>query len=232
MAKLILFLGLVLPAVSFAFTFEKNVPQQIQAQMIADLDFMKTIQAEKTSNLHQQIFGPVSGASYDQFFNTRVTSVGMNSCGGGKAVACVIPMLGSSRMWLTENFVKFSHPQVSRMMVVYHEARHTEVKSGNFPHATCPTPFKDADGNDMKSIWTGALLAGEPACDKTPFGSYGSSMIMLKNIQKYCTNCSEKVQMDAGIYADDQFKRVIDAKAIDQIKKDLYVSVGIGPIQN
>ena len=28
--------------------------------------------------------------------------------------------------------------------------------------------------------------------------------------------------MDAGIYADDQFGRVIDAKAIAQINKDLY----------
>ncbi|HLD99810.1 MAG TPA: hypothetical protein VJB59_06100, partial [Bdellovibrionota bacterium] len=142
-----------------------------------------------------------------------------------KAVACVIPMYSSSKMWLTENFVKFSHPQVSRMMVVFHEARHTEVKNRNFPHATCPVPFKDADGQDMKSIWTGATLAGEPACDKTPFGSYGSSLIMLKNIQKFCLNCTDKVKMDAGLYADDQFKRIIDQNAIQAIKKDLYAGL-------
>jgi cyclophilin family peptidyl-prolyl cis-trans isomerase len=53
-------------------------------------------------------------------------------------------------------------------------------------------------------------------------GSYGSSMIMLKNISKYCTNCSDKVKLDAGIYADDQFKRIIDEKAIQDIMSDLY----------
>ena len=127
-----------------------------------------------------------------------------------------------SKMWLTQNFIQFSHPQIARMMVVYHESRHTETQNGNWPHATCPTPFLDKDGKDMVSIWTGATLAGEPACDVTPFGSYGSSMIMLKNISKFCSNCTDKVKMDAGIYADDQFKRVIDPKAIAEITADLY----------
>ena len=48
-------------------------------------------------------------------------------------------------------------------------------------------------------------------------------MIMLKNIQKFCTNCTDKVKADAGIYADDQFLRVTDAQASQQqIKTDLY----------
>ena len=125
-------------------------------------------------------------------------------------------------MWLTQNFITFSHPQVARMMVVYHESRHTESQNGNWPHDTCPTPFVDKNGNEIKSIWTGATLAGEAACDSTPFGSYGSSMILLKNIQKFCSSCTEKVKMDAGIYADDQFKRVTDAQAIASIQADLY----------
>ena len=108
------------------------------------------------------------------------------------------------------------------MMVVFHEARHTESSHGNWPHASCPTPFLDAQGKDMKSIWTGAKLAGEPACDKTPLGSYGSSTIMLKNIQKFCSSCTDKVKMDAGLYADDQMGRITDAKAKKQMQDDLY----------
>ena len=107
-------------------------------------------------------------------------------------------------------------------MVVFHEARHTETMNGNWPHATCPTPFLDAEGKDKRSIWTGATLAGEPACDRTPLGSYGSSTIMLKNIQKYCDNCSDKVKMDAGLYADDQFGRIISDSARRQMQDDLY----------
>lgn len=207
---------------TMGFKFDDDVPLEIQNQMRGDLAFIGSIQGSAGSGLHQKIFGAVSGSAYTQFFESRVKAIGMNDCGNGNAVACVIPFLGSSKMWLTNNFVRFSHPAVARMMIVFHEARHTEVRNGNWSHARCPNPFKDAQGNDMKSIWTGAKLAGQPACDVTPFGSYGSSMIMLKNIQKFCSNCTEKVRMDAGLYADDQFGRVTKAEARQQIQEDLY----------
>jgi hypothetical protein len=214
--------AIMLPATSFAFTFDNNVPATVQTQMTKDLAFIKTIQSSTQSDLHKQIFGAVNGDSYDHFFNSRVTAIGLNSCGDSHAVACVMPFFNPSKMWLTNNYIKFNHPQVARMMVVFHESRHTEVDNGNWSHATCPSPFLGTDNQPIRSIWTGADLADQPACDETPFGSYGSSMIMLKNISKFCTNCSDKVKMDAGIYADDQFKRIIDTKAIQDIKQDLY----------
>lgn len=202
------------------FTFDKDVPPEIQAQMRADLAFIKGILGDKATALHRKIFGGVNGADYTKFFETRVSAIGMNSCGSGNAVACVIPFRDPSKMWLTQNFIRFSHPQISRMMVVFHEARHTETQNGNWGHATCPTPFLDANGKDVQSIWTGAKLAGEPACDETPLGSYGSSTIMLKNISKSCANCTDKVRMDAGLYADDQLGRIIDADAKKQMQDD------------
>src|SRR4029077_10697536 len=137
--------------------------------------------------LHQKIFGlgPVAGPGYTRFFESRVTGIGLDDCGSANAVACVIPFQDPSKMWITQNYIKFSHPQVARLMVVFHESRHTEEQNGNWPHANCPEPFSNASGQPMKSIWTGASLAGEPACDSTPFGSYGSSLIMLKNIAKF-----------------------------------------------
>ena len=210
------------PSFSHAFTFDRSVPQEIQKQISDDLEFIKTIQGSSASALHSEIFGPVNGKDYYRFFDTRVRLIGKHTCGGGNAVACVIPFLGSDKMWITDNYIKFSHPQVSRMMVVFHEARHTERNHGNYPHADCPVPFLDADGNEMRSIWTGAPLAGEPACDVTPYGSYGSSLIMLKNIQKFCSNCTAKVKMDAGLYADNQFTRIIDSGARRQMERDLY----------
>jgi len=204
------------------FAYDRNVPAKIKEQMNADLEFIRGIQGTGATPLHQGIFGPVDGPTYFGWFASRVSAVGMNSCGDAKAVACVIPYLNASKMWLTQNFVKFNHPQVARMMVVFHEARHTETRNGNWPHATCPDPFRDANGKDVRSIWTGATLAGEGACDKTPFGSYGASTIMLKNIQKFCSNCGDKVRMDAGIYADDQFGRIIDAVARRKMQDDLY----------
>lgn len=202
------------------WTFDDDVPADIQDQMRKDLAFIRGLRGDGATALHRQLFGAVDGTVYGDFFDSRVTAIGMSGCGGGNAVACVIPFLGPSKMWLTENFIKFSHPQVARMMVVYHEARHTESSNRNWPHARCPTPFRDAAGNDVKSIWTGAPLAGEPACDKTPLGSYGSSTLMLKNIQKHCRGCTDKVRMDAGLYADDQLGRITDPESKRRMQED------------
>ncbi|HAZ09415.1 MAG TPA: hypothetical protein DCZ01_13075 [Elusimicrobia bacterium] len=202
------------------YEFDRNVPADIQKRMRDDLAFMQGISGWQATPLHQQIFGMVNGPAYFKFFSDRVTGIGMNNCGSANAVACVIPYLNPSKMWLTKNFIKFNHPQISRMMVVYHEARHTETENGNWPHLTCPTPFLDANGKDIQSIWTGAILAGEPACEETPFGAYGSSTIMLKNISKYCTNCTNKVKMDADLYADDQLGRIIEPDAKKQMLDD------------
>lgn len=218
----LLFSAILVPSLATAFTFDRNVPKGVQGQITEDLRFVAGIQANATSDLHKQIFGAVSGRSYAEFFKSRVTGIGVNDCGNGNAVACVIPFMDPSKMWLTKNYIKFSHPQIARMMVVYHESRHTESAHGNWGHADCPDPFLNTDGSPIKSIWTGAPLANEPACDETPFGSYGSSLIMLKNISKSCTNCTDKVKMDAGIYADDQFKRIISEGAIRDIQNDLY----------
>jgi hypothetical protein len=205
---------------ALAYEFDPSLPKAVANQMSQDLAFMNSIEGGHVTPLHQGIFGKMDGAGYKQFFESRVRRIGYNACGGGNAVACVIPSLSSSSIWITNNYIKFSHPQISRLMVVYHETRHTEVKNGNWMHADCPIPFLDENGNEMKSIWTGARLAGEAACDSTPLGSYGSSTILLKNISLHCDNCNEKVKMDAGIYADDQLGRVTDPTAKADMKRD------------
>lgn len=208
--------------------FAEDVPEALRRQTLADLAFVAGIRPVArtrrpgASELHRAIFGSTSGSDYRRYFQERVATIGLDSCGGGPAIACVIPMRGSSRMWLTPNYTGFDHPAIARVMVLYHEARHTETSSRNWPHARCPVPFDDEEGRPRRSRWTGAPLAGEPACDVTPFGAYGSSLIMLKNIQLYCANCSDRVKMDAGLYADDQLIRITDAEARERILADLY----------
>ena len=202
-------------------TFDSDIAPEVKAQMVDDLNFIQSIQSQtQATPMHQQVFGQVNGDTYFKWFASRVLEVGKSDCGSANAVACVIPFESNTKIWITDNYIKFSHPQIARLSVVYHEARHTEAQHGNWSHARCPTPFKDDQGRDMHSIWTGAALAGEPACDITPFGSYGSATIFLKNISKFCSNCGDKVKMDAGIYADDQINRVTDAKSKADMKKD------------
>ncbi len=213
MFKTLLIVGMAIVSLqAMALSYDKNVPANIKSQMEADLGFMNGIQGSSQTPLHKEIFGQVSGAAYKKFFESHIVEVGMNSCGNGMAVACVIPFMNENKMWLTQNFVKFSHPQIARLMVVYHESRHAEGNNGNWPHDDCPTPFLDDNGKDMASIWTGSKLEGQPACDSTAYGSYGSSTILLKNVAKFCSNCGDKVKMDADMYATDQLGRIDDAK--------------------
>lgn len=198
--------------------YDKNVAPAVKKQMEEDLLFVETVKSSKTSPLFQQIYGSMEGRPLADWIFSRVKAVGYEERNDG-AVAFVM-IFQPTKMWLTQNFVKFQHPQISRLMIVYHEARHTEVKNGNWRHASCPTPFKNENGEDMKSIWTGLLLEGEAACDSTPFGSYGSSTILLKNIAMNCETCSEKVKMDADIYAQDQLGRITNPVAKEAMLKD------------
>ncbi len=206
---------------ALALNFDSDVPQATQQQITQDLGFMASVSGSKTSKLHQEVFGPMQGAGYVKWFSDRVLSVGYTDSDMGGAVAYVSPFMDSTKMVLTKNFTSFDHPQIARLMVVFHEARHTENESGNWPHATCPTPFNDVQGHEIKSIWTGLPLAGQAGCDEKAIGAYGSSLILLKNISLFCENCNEKVKMDAQIFADDQLNRIISSEAHEALRTDL-----------
>ncbi len=207
--------------VSTSVNFDPSVPAKTREQLVNDLEFIKTVQGAKASALHRQVFGEMTGANYYSYFDSRVKSVAFDGSMSGGAVAYVSPFVDATQMVLTKNFTQFDHPQIARLMVVFHEARHTERQSGFWMHAVCPVPFKDSNGNDIKSIWTGMPLAGEDGCDDHAVGAYGSTVVMLKNIETQCESCSEKVKMDAALYGNDQMNRVTNRSARDQIEKDL-----------
>lgn len=221
LAMLSLLLCVCVSQANSGLKYDANVAPAVKQQMEEDIVFIKSINGAKATPLYTQIFGQMEGTILTNWMLSRVKSVGYEVRSDG-AVAYVMTLM-PWKMWLTQNFVQFSHPAIARLMIVYHEARHTEVKHGNFSHATCPTPFKDEKGNDMKSIWTGRLLQGEAACDNTAFGSYSSSTILLRNVAMNCDTCSEKVKMDADIYATDQIGRVTNPKAKEQMKQDFSV---------
>lgn len=209
-SAVVLLLSLILAGYSeAALRFDAEVVPELKKQILEDFQFVQSIRGSSTSTLHQKVFGSVDGSNYFDWFNKRVFSVGVDDCGSPTAVACVIVMY-PNKIWMSPNYTKFSHPQIARLSVIYHEARHTEEENGNWSHANCPVPFRDARGKDVRSIWTGALLEGRPACDGTAFGSYGSATIFLKNISKNCANCSEKVKADADLYGTDQLNRITD----------------------
>ncbi len=192
---------------------DPSVPAGVRQQLTEDLEFVGTLQGRGTPALFQEIFSSpaLNGAELLSFFNERVQLVNMDDCGGGPAVgACVRPYVDPSVMWLTQNYVTFDIPRIFRLSVVFHEARHTEVTNDFWHHATCPVPYRDESGNDIVGIISGTKMEGQAACDLTPYGSYGLQAVFLKTIEKTCSNCSDKVLMDAQLFGDDTLKRISD----------------------
>lgn len=198
--------------------FDSSLPKDTKIQIQNDLKFMYSLEGQKQTVFHEKIFGPLSGKSYKKFFEDHIWSIHFGDC-GGNAIACASTRY-DKKITLTENYIKFSHPQIARLMVIFHEARHTEEENGHWKHDVCPNPFLDEKGREILSIWSGDSLAGEPSCDSTAFGSYGSSTILIKNIAQFCTNCSEKIKMDADIYAMDQLNRISRSDIKKSILRD------------
>ncbi len=217
-------------SLAMALSFDADVPVTIKIQMEADLAFIGGIQGSGQTALHKEVFGDVSGITYKKFFESHIQTVGISYCRNGLPVACVFPTINENKLFLTQNFVKLSIPQTARLMVIYHESRHAEKEnkllakdigfSPNWPHANCPIPFLDNQGRDKTIMKSGEKLEGLPACDTSAYGSYGSSTILFKNLSKFCRNCSDKIKMDADLFASDQLSRISDAGSLKSMLVD------------
>ena len=210
---------------ALALTFSNKVPPAVQSQMLGDLQLVQQIQGTGATPIFAKMFsGPLGGVSLTQFFTTRIFGVDLNNCGGGAAAACVIPKINDHVMFLTPNFVNLPIPQIYRISIVFHESRHTETAQNNWGHVICPTPFKDAQGKDIRGIISGTLMQGLPACDNTPFGAYALQAELLKNVQYFCSNCNDKIKMDAKLFGDDTVNRISDARALQVLRTDVQLA--------
>ncbi|MFM6927840.1 MAG: hypothetical protein ACKOX6_05210 [Bdellovibrio sp.] len=204
-------------------TFSKDISPEMKQQILQDLDFVKAIDGNGSSAFYKQIFSRnnLNGNDLMAFFDQRISSFGRDNCGGGPAVAaCVIPWMKSSTMWITPNYEKNNMPQIYRVSIIFHESRHTEVNNGSWSHATCPTPYLDDNGKDIVGIISGTKMQGLAACDNTPIGAYGMQAVLLKNIEKNCSTCNDKMKMDAQIFGDDGIYRISNLTARQQLKND------------
>lgn len=208
--------------------FSSSMDPKLKAQVKGDLDLAASIKFSKTSALHQQIFGKQN--AYISWFSKKIKKISLGKCMGHEtAVACVLPIFEPEKMQVTQRYLDMNAPQVARMSVMFHEAKHTEynprVNESDpdlrfWMHAKCPAPFLDEQNQERTSIWTGLPLSGVDGCDIVANGSYGTVVVMLRNISRYSTNTNEKLKADAEIYAADQQIRIIDAAAIEQLNND------------
>jgi hypothetical protein len=104
---------------------------------------------------------------------------------------------------------------------ILHDSRHAEYEH-RF-HARCPVPFRDENGRDIVSRFSGIRLEGQFACDHAAAGSYGLQVEFLKNTQLHCANCSEKVKKDAEIFASDVLNRILQPAERRKLRQDLGI---------
>jgi len=195
--------------------FDATVSEGLRNQVKGDLALMDGIRMSRSSRLHDEIFGIPNRGMHLDWFTSRVSFFGFSDCGGsGGAVACV-QVRNTRKIWVTRNYVEIEHPQIARIMTLFHEARHTEAENRNWPHSRCPLFFKE------KSIWTGKSLNWHYACDRTEYGSYSSASVLLNNVSRFCVNCTDKLKLDATIYSKDQAKRITKRSAWVKLMRDL-----------
>src|SRR4051794_19062124 len=103
-------------AVAQAYHADPNIPGPLLDQIKSDLEFIGQVQGVEQSRIHQQVFGQLSGRAYHQFFEDRITDLGLDEKSESHAVAYVRPVTEPSKLWLTHNYVKFNHPQIARLL--------------------------------------------------------------------------------------------------------------------
>jgi hypothetical protein len=171
--------------------YAREVPASVRQTIDADLNFLYSFELSGQTPLHSEIFGQARGTAYKQFFEKYVKEIGFHDCGDGTSVACAFPGSDSDKIFLTAHYL--SSPKtnsVTRLSSLFHETRHLDSNSANWPHEMCPTPFLDEQGKDIIGIVSGLKMEGLEACDWSVYGSYAITAIMFYNIARFCSNCS------------------------------------------
>ncbi len=195
--------------------FDSSVSPMLKETVTQDLLYLYQLRATNQSQLHQNIFGNFDGANFKRLFENKFRHVKLHdNCGGG--VLCVIPYLTRDTLYLNSNYYPGIEPQIARIAQYIFALR---VESTH--PVSCPTPFLNADGSDVVSIYRHVKMAGETACDKTKSGGYGSAAIFLGNLMKYCTNCQNDVLSASQLLFDYYLQRVLEPSEKQAISRDV-----------
>jgi hypothetical protein len=103
------------------------------------------------------------------------------------------------------------YPDVARLGVLVHEARHSDCPEG-LPNAF----FQSGDlsrlrqcGHNHTRCPAGHTFGGLPACDSEPWGAYSVSMVYFSTLARSCANCSEQDRQVAEAQALDSSSRLM-----------------------
>lgn len=107
--------------------------------------------------------------------------------------------------------------QIDRLDTWVHEARHSDC-----PQIPSTSDLVMIDRGEYGRVTLGGLsctylhspcppghpLAGELACDVTPWGAYSVGFVFSRNVLRACTNCTEKQKQEALASATEDYSRL------------------------
>ena len=193
----------------FESKMEEAKVRKLFSELSASLVFIENIKLAKTSPLFREFFK--KGAL--DFLSENIKEFEWDSL-LGDPLAPIAMASGpdqSPSINVGFNYLKSHFSAVEKASILIHEARHNQ--SVKFDHLDCPLNFPYSSSS-------GVPLAGEAACEKNYNGSYGVQIIFLKNISKFCTNCTTQVKQTANKLAVDYLNRIINKSAQEKLLKD------------
>jgi len=195
------------------------LPGPLRRQADSDLAFARTLRGPDASPLHRKLFGdsPLDGGLYEAFFKARVTHLR----GAGVLTGCAdaIACHGAMKtVRLTERYADPRLPQIVRLSLLLHEARHSD--DGSYDHFTCSSKLQGPDGRPLRSPYLDVEVGGLRACDEDPLGAYGVQIVMLRNVQRFCETCEPEVKAEARRYADFLMNLVVSEEARRELASD------------
>ncbi len=197
-----------------SFNQSLNAPG-LKVQLINALNYLANIQLSQSTPLHQQFFDQsLNGLGYlaylkkvRQFIYIPTNSSGLIAYARAK----------NSSILITSNFHYVQGSLLEVAATLLHEAKHLP-ENGGTPHVICPD--LSVSGDVLKGHSTGQPLVGLKACDNVVDGSYGVSIVMLDNVARYCTNCSDADRAKARELADQYLQRIIDKESFHRLVLD------------
>lgn len=217
---LILILVLFLPARSAQSTeFQADVPLELREQVVLDLKRLDSLEYSRVTPFFERLFfwnqsnasrSHNEATSLLNWFEERIRTIGMvHDRHVSETVTHLVDIREPSVMRIAPLYFADERPQIVRIGLLLHEARHSEAEGSHYPHASCPSPFVDSEGKDVRGLWSGLKMERRGACDSRWDGSYGLTAIFLANVSLYCANCSDEDRSQAKIYAEHFAQRVV-----------------------
>jgi hypothetical protein len=180
-------------------------PAALSAQVVSDLETLYAIRGEGATPRHARFFGTVDGRNYLNWLRQGIREIQyFVPIPGYEGLAAYRSSDGI--MFVADGYAKRNRSQAGRIGTLMHENLHGVITVDD--HVLCPP-------GRFESIPDYAY-----ACDANAYSVYGMESTFLRNIARYCTNCTWEFREDADGEGKRAGNRVIGAGQAEKVWRE------------